>query len=105
MIRLSKVFAAVLCGMLVAAVGAGSALTASAWPRPSMIRRANYIQNPQDNQQSTDDQQSKQEKKRQRREPSQPDAAAETATPPAANKPAGAKISSEFGDTVDIIAD
>ncbi|MEN3333555.1 MAG: LPS-assembly protein [Blastocatellia bacterium] len=103
MIRLSQFFVVALCGLLVAAVGAESAATASAWPRPSMVSRANYTQNPQDNQQSTDDQQSKPEKKRQQRASQQPDAAAET--PPTANKPANAKLNSEFGDTVDIIAD
>jgi lipopolysaccharide assembly outer membrane protein LptD (OstA) len=105
MIRLSKVFAAALCGLLVAAAGAESAMAVSAWPRPSTIRRANYTRNPQDNQQSTDDQQSKQERKRERRERQQPDAASETATPQPANKPANAKINSDLGDSVEIIAD
>jgi len=89
---------------MIAAVGADCALTASAAPRSFMIRRANYIQDSQDDQQSQDDQPGKQEKKRERRGGQPQDGAAETAAQPA-NKPANKKISSEFGDTVDIIAD
>jgi LPS-assembly protein len=63
-----------------------------------MVRRVSYKQNPQD------DQQSNQEKKRQRRE-RKPAAAAETDAPQDAGKPANPKVSSELGDTVEIIAD
>src|SRR5205085_2446399 len=50
-----------------------------------------------------DDQKSKQERKRERREQQQK-AGGETATPQTTNKSAP-KISSEFGDAVDIVAD
>jgi lipopolysaccharide assembly outer membrane protein LptD (OstA) len=101
MIRLSKLIAAALCSLLVAATGAGAALTASAGPRSFTICKAYYEQNSQDDQSGKD----KQEKKRERRERQTPDAAAETAAPQPANKSAAPKISSEFGDTVEIIAD
>ncbi len=97
MIRWSKVFAAAWCGLLAAAIGAESALTIGAWPRPPLVRKASYTQNPQD------DQQSGQEKKRQPRE-RKPDAA-DADTPQPASKPANPKVSSELGDTVEIIAD
>jgi hypothetical protein len=105
MIRLSKAFVAALCGLLIAVVGADAALTASAWPRSSLIRIANYTQNPQDEQPSQDDQQSKQEKKRERRERQPQKPASETATPQPESRAASPKISSEFGDSVEIIAD
>lgn len=105
MIRLSKVFVAALCGLLVAGVGAGSALAAGALPRVAVIYSADSPLNPQDNPQSQDEPQSKQERKRERRERQQQKGADETATPPAAARPASPQISSEFGDTVDIVAD
>ncbi|HKQ03622.1 MAG TPA: putative LPS assembly protein LptD [Blastocatellia bacterium] len=98
---LSKVFAAALCGLLMAAVGAASAQAADALPGLGRVRIA---QSPPDAQQS-EDQQTKQEKKRERRERQQQDAPKDAATPPPADKPATPKINTEFGDTVEIIAD
>jgi lipopolysaccharide assembly outer membrane protein LptD (OstA) len=98
MICLSKLWAAAL-GVLTV-TGAASAMTINSQPRAAIIGIVNYIQTPQDEQQS-DEQKSKQERKRERREQQKP---ADAATPPPADKSAP-KISTEFGDTVEIIAD
>ncbi|HEY9231052.1 MAG TPA: putative LPS assembly protein LptD, partial [Blastocatellia bacterium] len=103
MTRLSKVVALALCGLLTIAVGAASAQAASRWLRPGMIRILNHTQNPAGDQQS-DDQQTKQERKRERRERQQQDAAKDSTTAQPTAKPAP-KINTEFGDTVEIIAD
>jgi hypothetical protein len=101
MTRLSKFIAAALCGLLAAAAGADAA---GAWPRPSAVCIADYIQDPQDNPPDKADQPTGRGKKRGRRDGQPQDAAAGAVAQPA-NRPASPKISSEFGDTVDIIAD
>jgi lipopolysaccharide assembly outer membrane protein LptD (OstA) len=103
MIRLTKVAAAALCGLLIAAVGGSSAFTVKAWPGSWMARKNVINQDPQQSQPDPDDQKSKQERKRERREREQK-TGGETATPQTTAKPAP-KISSEFGDAVDIVAD
>src|SRR5437870_445661 len=100
MMCLSKVLAAVLCGLLMVAVGTASAPSADALPG---LGRARIAQSPPDAQQ--EDQQTKQERKRERRERQQQGAPKDAATPPPADKPAAPKINTEFGDTVEIIAD
>src|SRR5690348_11729055 len=102
MIRLSKLVAAALCGLLLATLGASSAFTVKAWPGPWMVRKAIQNQDPQQGQSDQDDQKSKQERKRERRE-QQKNAPAETATPQTNNKSTSPKISAEFGDAVDIV--
>ncbi|HJQ22697.1 MAG TPA: putative LPS assembly protein LptD [Blastocatellia bacterium] len=95
MIRLLKVVALALCGWLTLTAGVASAQVAGPWLHPGIIL-------PQDEKQS-DAQKSKQERKRERRERQQQDDKDSTA--PQTTSKTAPKINTEFGDTVEIIAD